>query len=94
MLMGTNITDEAYFHNCLGYDVVFSEVVGNVSKETQGEVVLVVRERPEVWSVKPTRFHELHVVICKNVSGGHLTLIIGVYLLLTLLINFHILKSH
>ena len=47
----------------------------------QGGVDLVVRERPEGWSVELTRFHGKNIVRCEIMSGGQRTPLIGAYLL-------------
>ena len=41
---------------------------------------MVLREWPEGWSVKSTRFHGPDMVSCEIVSGGQRTPLIGVYL--------------
>ena len=51
LLDNTKITSEAYFHNWLGYNMVFLPEVAMATGGKQGGVVLVVREGPQGWSV-------------------------------------------
>ena len=50
---------------------------------SQGGVCLVVWDKPQVWSVESTRFHNLNVVSYKVVTGTNeeWTPIMGSYLL-------------
>ena len=43
----------------------------------QGGVGLVVRDRPQGWSIELMRFHRPTVVRCKVVTGSKRTLLIG-----------------
>ena len=53
----------------------------------QGVVVLVMRERPDGWSVELMLFHGLNVVSCEVVSVRHHTPLIRSYLALSKLEN-------
>ena len=65
LLSETNIPDAVYCHNRLWYNIVCSQVVGTTSGLVLRGVGLFMRERPEEWIVKSTRFHRPNVVICK-----------------------------
>ena len=64
---------------------MFSQAVGTAAEGSQGGVVLVVSDRPEVWSVELMRFHGLNVVRCEFLYGGQQTPLIGYYLPLSTL---------
>ena len=69
LLTETNTPDEDYCHNRPVYRIVCSQAVGTVAGGVQGGVGLVMRERPEGWSIESTRFHGTNVVRCEIVSG-------------------------
>ena len=79
------IPDETYFQNHLGYNNMCSQVAGTEAGGAQGGVGLVVRERPEGWSVESMHFHGTNMVICEIFSSGQQTLIIRAYLPLFIL---------
>ena len=80
VLTETNITNQAYCRNRLGYDVVCSPDITTDDGTVQGGVVLVVRYRPNGLSIKSTRFHGPKVASCKIIAGGKRTPLIGAYL--------------
>ena len=51
LLKEKKIPFEAYFYNHLGYDAVFSQAVGITARGARWGVDLVIRKRPESWSV-------------------------------------------
>ena len=51
LLTETNIPYEAYCYNRWGYGAVCSQIVGTTAKGAQWRVDLVIRKRPESWSV-------------------------------------------
>ena len=51
LLTEKNIPYEAYCYNRLGYGAVCSQTVGITAKGAQWGVDLVIRKRPERWSV-------------------------------------------
>ena len=77
MLTDTNIPDEAYFHNHLGYGVMWSQTVGNTYGGSQEGVGLVTRERTYGWSVDSMRFYGPNVLRCEVVLVGQKTPLIG-----------------
>ena len=80
ILSDTKVTDQAYFQNRMGCDVVCFLSITAESGRAQGVVGMVVCDRLKVWSFELTRFHGLNVVSCKFVSGGKRTPLIGAYL--------------
>ena len=80
LLTDTNITSEAYFHNWLGYDMVCFPAISKTTGGVQGVVGLVVRERPQGWSLDLTRLHRPNLVSCKVISGVKRTPLVGAYL--------------
>ena len=80
ILTDTKITDQAYWHSRLSYNVVcLSEITTDYSG-VQGRVVLVIRDLPKGWSVDSTHFHRPNVLVCEVVSGVKHTSLIGEYL--------------
>ena len=77
LMTETNITDQAYCRNRLGYSVVCLPEITTTAGGVQGGVVLVVRDRPHGWSVELTSFHGPNLVSCEVVSGGKRTPIVG-----------------
>ena len=51
LLTEKKIMYEAYCYNRLGYGAVCSQTVGTTAKGAQWGVDLVIRKRPESWSV-------------------------------------------
>ena len=80
ILTDTKVTNQAYHHNRLEYDMVCLPEITTDSGGAQGRVVLVVRDRPKGWSVKLMRFHRPNMVICEIISGGKRTPLIATYL--------------
>ena len=70
LLTETKIMDKAYLHNYLGYNAVCYQEVGTAAGGVQGGVGLVLRERPDGWSVELTRFHRPIVASCEIMSVG------------------------
>ena len=62
ILTETNITDQAYCCNILGYHVVCFLVITTASGGAQGGVGLVFQDRPQVCSLESTRFHGKNLV--------------------------------
>ena len=62
ILMETNITNQAYLRNNLGYDMVcFPDITTSVGGAQKG-LGLVVWDQPQGWSIELMRFHGLNVV--------------------------------
>ena len=80
ILSDTKVTDQAYFQNRMGCDVVCFLSITEESGGAQGVVGMVVCDRLKVWSFELTHFHGLNVVSSKFVSGGKRTPLIGAYL--------------
>ena len=80
ILTETIITDQDYFCNRLGYNVVFSPMTTAAAGITQGGVGLVVQDQPQGWRVKSKRFHGPNGVIGEVVTDRKRTPIIGAYL--------------
>ena len=57
LLTKNKITSKAYCHKNLEYNVVCLPVLPMDTEGVQGGVGLVIRERPQVWSMELTRFH-------------------------------------
>ena len=53
-----------------------SRAVVTAAGGVQGEVVLVMRERTEVWVIKYMRFHRTNMVSYKIVSGRQQTMLL------------------
>ena len=62
LLTKTNITSKEYFHNRIFYDMLCLPEFTTDTEGAQGGVGLVVRERPQGWSVDLIRFHGTKVV--------------------------------
>ena len=60
--------------------MVCSLITTTASGGVQGEVVLVIRDRPQGCSVESIRFHGPNMVSCKVVTEGKWIPIIGTYL--------------
>ena len=71
ILTETNITNQSYCRNRLGYDVICLHAIMVATGGAQGRRrwVLVVRYRSQDWSIALTRFHGPNMVIYKVVSG-------------------------
>ena len=76
----TKITNQAYFCNSMGCDVVCLLMSMMEAGGAQGGVCLVVWYRTQVWSVESMRFHGPNVVICEVITNRKWTPIIGAYL--------------
>ena len=59
----TKITDQAYCQKRMGYDVPCSKAITTADGNAQGGLGMVVRDRPQGWSIESTRFHWENVVI-------------------------------
>ena len=76
ILTATNITDQAYGHNMLGYDVVYLPVFTTDAGGLKRGVGLVVRDQPQGWSIELMRFQGLKVVRFEVVASGKRNLLI------------------
>ena len=79
-LTETNITIKLYFHNHLVYDVVCYPEFTTPTGGTQRGAGLFFLERPQGWSVVPTRFHGPNMVSCEVISSSKRTPLVGAYL--------------
>ena len=58
----TKITDQSYFHNKMGYDVVCLQAITTEDGNMQGEVGMVVRYQSQGWIIELTRLHGKNMV--------------------------------
>ena len=86
ILMETKITDQSYCCNRLGHNVVCLKVIMMVDDDIHTGVGMIIRDRPQVWSIESTRFHGTNVVRCKVFTRKRTPIVIS-YLLLELLIQ-------
>ena len=77
VLMYTKINDQDYYRNRLRCNVVCSPEITTTSGGAQGVVLLVVKDRPQIFSVELTRFHKINMVSCEVVSRGKRTPLVG-----------------
>ena len=63
MLTATKIPDVLYFQNHLGYDIVYSQLVGTAVRGAQGRGGPGHEGVLEVWIFESTRFHGTKMVI-------------------------------
>ena len=80
ILMRTKFTNQAYCHNRLGYNMVYSPEIMIEYGGAQGVAVLVVQDQPKGWSVELKRFHGPNVVSCDFITQVKWTPLIGPYL--------------
>ena len=78
--METKIPDILYYHNILGYEVVFYQDTVVTDGGSQGVVRLVSQERPKGWNVESVQFHGPNIVRCKIVSNDYIMYFNGEYL--------------
>ena len=65
----------------LEFKVVCSPYIATTTGGAQRGVILVIRDRPQGWSMELKRFHGTDVVRYKFVSRGKRTSLVGAYLL-------------
>ena len=80
ILTENNISNQYYFRNRLGYDVVCLTEISTTAGGAHGGVGLFVRDRPQFLSVQLTRFHGLNMVSFKVISSDKRTLLVIAYL--------------
>ena len=78
ILMDTKIIYQAYCQNRMVYDAVRLKEITTADGEAKGEVVMISRNRPQVWSIELTRFHGPNMVSCEVVTRKW-TPLIGAY---------------
>ena len=80
ILIENKVTNQAYYNNSLGYDMVcFLEITTKYVIE-QGGVGMVVWDQPKGWSINLAHLHGLNVVRCVVVACSKRTPLIGKYL--------------
>ena len=75
ILMETNITDQDYLRNSVGYNVVCLQTITTADGGAQGVVSMIIQDRPQGCSIESKFFHGPNVVSCE-VDTGKRTLII------------------
>ena len=80
VLTETKVTGQAYFHNRLGYNVVFLSEINTDAGGAQGVLSLFVQDRPKGCIVELTRFHMPDVVIYEIFAGRKMIPVIDAYL--------------
>ena len=80
VLMETNIINQAYFWNKLGYNILCLWVITTSSGSAQGGVGLFVWDQPQFRSIESMCWHGPNVVSWEVVAGIKRLPIIGTYL--------------
>ena len=65
IMMDTNITDQAYLRNSVGYNVVCLQETTTADGGAKGGVSMIIWDRPQGCSIESTCFHRPNVVSCK-----------------------------
>ena len=65
----TKIIEKAYCRRNMGYGMVCLEVYTTADINAQGKVGMIVRNQPQVWSIKETRFQGKNVMSCEVDNG-------------------------
>ena len=80
LLTKTKINLEAYFQNCLRYDVTCLAARLSSAGGVQGDVGLVKKNMPLRWGVESTLYHGPNMVSCDIITGLTRTPLIGEYI--------------